>query len=256
MSRIVVALTFIIAGLLGLLIGTYVAESSKFWGVFLDHLAAAFIVVGLISISEKFLAEKEHTRQLLKYLNIHESVHHSGLHRSYIGADNADYTNIILKSKNLAIVFNDGKTWIGDRKFELLRQRLRNKSTITEVFLLRPEEEILKSIAQKTCVDGSTLEDEIERTKEKINETVRSLKSLQKESEHHGKLSIRFILYYPMYTLCLGDDEGIVSLYTTSSWKTREIPVLEIKKTDSNKSLYNFLKDDIERLRAQSDSIE
>ena len=253
-SRLIIALVLVCLGLGGLWGASLLHKDHETWARFLDHMSAALLVVGLISVLEKLVAEREAMKHWIEMFDLRESVHRAGIESAYLGAGDCDYSEILLRSQCVTIVLNDGKKWTNDKKADLLRKRLAKPGFETIVFLLNPESPFLDELAKKTHATEVTPEVEKGRIQQKIRETISALRDLHLESEKKGTLEIRLLLRFPTYTLCIGDDSAIATMYTASSWKTLDIPVLELRKKGTG-DLFSFFEQDVARLRTSQSEL-
>ncbi|WP_417381888.1 hypothetical protein [Gimesia sp.] len=253
--HIIIALSLLCFGLIGMIGATSLHHNHENIARFLDHLSAALIVVGLISMIEKIFVEKELISYLIELFKLKRSVHEAGISEAYVGPDKSKFEEILLSSHHLAIVFNDGYKWCSDTSIaRLLGTRFANKQTSTEIFLLNPECSFLDELAKKTRDEDQDIQLEKSRIAEKIDRTIALLQKLHSDSNTGSLLEIRLISAYPTYTLFLGDRSAIVSFYTITSSSRQPVPVLELCPLGSD-SFYEFFQKDLTRLKSSRETI-
>ncbi|MCA9063599.1 MAG: hypothetical protein KDA96_11085 [Planctomycetaceae bacterium] len=248
-SRILIAISLLCVGLLGIVGAIALHEHHESWSRFLDHLSAALIVVGLISVIEKVFAERELVARLVDLFGLRRSVYEAGVHDAYVGPENTHFEDLLLGSHQLSIVFNDGYKWCSSTAIAtLLCKRFSNPKSTTDVFLLDPACSYIEELARKTRDDGVEVGLERSRISEKIQKTIALLRKLHSEAANSSELNIYTIAAFPTYTLFMGDRSAIVTLYTTTSRSRQPVPVFEVRPTGPD-SFFEFFQSDLIRLK-------
>lgn len=244
MRRYIIASVFVIIGLLAMFFKGKIPDPTA--AQFFGDLSSAILVSGLLSLLVRIFQDRESEYKLRKLLKIHNSIIDLGLEEIKTNVQAYDYSDIILNSKELNIVMNDGLRWVGNNTVQL-RKRF-SQETTTNFFLVDPESEFVTVLANK--VDTTT-----EKLKEKIKDTWAKLKEAYTLSERHGKLNIYCLKTYPTKSIFLSDDFLIETPYQTSCGRVN-IPLFIYKKSACEDSLYRFVEMDIKALKKESRLID
>ena len=211
----------------------------------LDHLGAAILVVGCFSAYEKAIAEHLLIRHVSELFSLKHSIRESGLETICPDASEFNYGNDFLtESPSLCLVFNDGKKWSSNH-YKQLSERFKHEKFSTDVFLVNPQGPFLEILAEKTG-------DSPDRVRRKIERSISNFKDLYEESGKQGQLRIYYLNLFPTYTAFLNDKSGVVSWYSISSGRT-SVPAFVMKNINQSDTFFEFVKNDIERLKQQSE---
>lgn len=209
---------------------------------FLGDLSSAVLVSGSLSLLFKIFQEKESERTLKELLKIRDNLVDLGLEEMKPNVQVYDYSNIILNSKELNIVMNDGQRWVGNNTVQL--QKRFSENTITNFFLVDPESAFVTVLANKV---GTTPD----KLKEKIKDTWCKLKNAYELSAKQGELNIYCLKTYPTKSIFLSENLLIETPYQTSCGRAN-IPVFIYKNIAREDSLYKFVEMDIKALKNES----
>lgn len=138
---------------------------------------------------------------------------------------------------------NDGLRWVGNNS-PFLEKRFNRKNTETELYLVNPESDFCKALANKTSISHDDL-------RIKINQTVSLIEATYKKSEKKGQLRVYYLKNYPTQTLFYSEDRVIVTPYQTSSGRSI-IPLFEYEYEDGDISIASHLFEDLKRVRQES----
>jgi len=186
---------------------------------------------------------QKNTDRLLNKLNLTQQ-EIIGLEEVEAEANSYDYSELILNSKNLFLVLNDGRTWLSNRN-SLFRKRFEDPEKTTTLFITHPESTMLSVLARR---EG---EKTTERIQGKIEQTVRLLHRIKLQDT---KLEIYGHFLYNPYSLFLGDNTAIITPYFFSRVK-RTLPVLKFKDSGDARCYYQEARRDLEDLRQDSKDI-
>ena len=126
----------------------------------------------------------------------------------------------------------------------IYRTPLNRKNTATEFFLVNPDSDFCKALANKT-------DKAIEDLKNKIEQSISQIESIYNKTEKKGNLRIYLLKNYPTQTLFYADDTVIVTPYQTSSGRSI-IPLYEYEYNDGDTSIASHLFNDLELVRKES----
>jgi hypothetical protein len=186
---------------------------------------------------------KRSTEQLLEKLDLKKQIGDIGLEEVSLNANSYDYSSLILHSRDLVVVLNDGRTWVSERS-DLFQQRFKDSEKTTTFFLTHPNSTLLPILAQREA----TSEDSI---KKKISDTLSRL-NLDKCDDTNLKVYGHY--FYNPFSLFLGDDVAIITPYFYSRVK-RALPVFKFRDNNEAHCYYQLVKLDIESLILDAEDI-
>lgn len=246
-------LAITIAGLILLVISLQPQQGqtqSNFFSLILNQLSTALLVGGLLSGTfELFLRQEfvdisdENTQKILDEITLARKETSLGLKEAIIDARSYDYSSLILGSDKLTIVLNDGKTWTSNNE-PLLERRFEDPSKETTFILVHPDSPELKALANKV---GSSEE----ALKAKIGETIRFLNRLKLSNTN---LNIYGHSFPNPYSLFLGDDEAIITLYFHGG-ESRAFPLFRFQDRIDGHCFFKGLQKSTEKLKSQAGDI-
>jgi hypothetical protein len=197
----------------------------------------------------KALSEKiEKSASILRIeMGITESMEKIGLVRVFEDSYNQpDYQEMILKSRKLTILLNNGDSWLTGGNGEKVRwfeKRFLDEEKETTFILIHPEAPALEVIALREKKKAPEF-------KYKIGNTVKILRGLKKEKT---KLNIcGYKLYYP-YSLYITEEFALFSPFMAASGKG-SIPGYQYVSRGED-CFYTKLLKDIEALMEHTESI-
>ena len=179
-------------------------------------------------------------------MGISTSITQSHLKAILTDSSKYNYSNVIEKVADFSVIINDGLRWVGNNS-NSLEKRFNRKNTATEFFLVNPESDFCKALANKT---DKTLED----LKSKIEQSIFQIESTYNKTEKKGMLKIYLLKNYPTQTLFYDDDTVIVTPYQTSSGRS-VIPLYEYEYNEGDTSIASHLFKDLELVRKESSLI-
>jgi hypothetical protein len=209
------------------------------------------IELRLATASEQTLRQIEHnvsgaiTEALSKTMEMSQLAKDSdqiGLVAVMNDASKYDYSEILIDSRQLTVVLNDGRTWASVHR-DQLRRRFEDSSKETTFILCHPDSAMIQVLARK----GST---DVETIRARIKETVTLLEEI---IQPETKLEILGHHVFNPYSLILGDDSAVVIPYFLSRGG-RRVPLWKIRKTKTN-GFFRDLSDDVQRLRMDTKAI-
>jgi len=240
-----ILITFVVAGLALSLIATTCPQGS--WiGAWLLQLAAVLVIGGGIGIMDKTLLHRDHFDNTRKLFMIHESAVQLGLRDITRDANQYSYSRLIRKSPSLSIVLNDGRTWVSAHITDI-KVRFENKEFVTEFFVPDPKGYFVSIIAKKT---GYAVEDQIAKIEQAKNRLIEEFRI----GGQLATLRIYHIPHFPTHSVFLGSDEALVSQYGVSSGR-RAVPIFAYLRLSDNNCLYADVRDDVAKLRAESECV-
>jgi len=166
-----------------------------------------------------------------------------GLIEVSIDGNYYDYTSLILESKNLKIVLNEGRSWVS-RNLNLLRERFKNPNMETVFYLLHPDSPMLTVLARKV---NSTPDDQ----RSKIADTIRLL---NENKCPETKLRIYGHFLYNPYSLFLSEDFAIVVPYFISRAR-KTLNLFRFQDIDDAYCHHKELQLDLKELQNDSEDI-
>jgi hypothetical protein len=212
------------------------------WPTWLDTLGTTLFIAGSLGVIDKALLSSSFIKQIQKVFNLHESTTAHGLERVSLNAGNFDYARLIEDSSELRIVMNDARTWVSSRIDQF--QRRFSKRVKTEVFIVDPDGQFSKVLADKTGY-------EMPAQKAKALEAVNRFKEEFERMGSRGELRIYFLKYFPTHSVVIGDDSAVVTLYGISKGR-RAVPTFLFERTNRADDIFCTLLKDVQNLQKES----
>ena len=209
----------------------------------LGNVGSVVLISGLLTLLNNLIVKKYDDERLQKLLGLSESVTKSGLKTILTNCSEYNYTTLIEKSETFSVIMNDGLRWVGNNT-PALEKRFNRKHSETELFLVDPEGEFLKVLAEKTSMSADALI-------AKIRQTVSLVESTYEKSGQKGVLRVYYLRHYPTQTVFYADDCVIVTPYQTSSGRS-VIPLYEYGYEEDVVSIASHLVGDLGRVREES----
>lgn len=237
-----------------------VAFASKTLQMLLTTVGALSLGVGLVVLIYEFLLardierfSKQNLGQVLNAIGNFDSslAHRMKLTKEYsrVGlvevcedCTNFDYGPILLESRRLVVVLNDGRTWASVHR-DRLRRRFTDPAKATTFFLCHPDSAMLAVLARKGSHNAQTIQS-------RIAETVRLLEDIKQPSTvleilgHH--------LFNP-HALVLGDESAVLAPYFFSRGG-RTVPAMRFQDL-GGPCYFRDIVEDVERLRMDAQEI-
>lgn len=218
-------------------------ETHPFWSTFFGNVGSAVLICGLLSLFQILITKKFDDDNLRHLLGISSSIKTSRLKTIMTNCADYNYKEIITKSADFSAIMNDGLRWVGNNT-PLLEKRFNRKNTETDFYLVNPDSDFCKALANKTNIT----EDELQN---KIKQTVSLIETTYNRSEKKGQLRVYYLKNYPTQTLFYSEDRVIVTPYQTSSGRSI-IPLYEYEYEEGDVSIASHLFDDLKRVKAES----
>lgn len=232
-----------IIGLLLFLIQSYWLKQHTFCYNAIGNIASAAAIGGLLSLIQQAILRKDEEQNLLKLFKISNSIRESGIEDIMTDSHEYAYRDMILKSKELHIIMNDGRHWV-ETNTPSLEIRFGIEGTLTEMFLVNPDSDFCKALALKT---GYSLID----LKAKIELTVKMLNDAYSKSAKKGVLKIYYLKNYPTHTLFYSEDTIIETPYQTASGRNI-VPLFKYNYTRGKTSIGDYLFKDLQNVQEES----
>lgn len=246
MKRIPIYLILSILVAVGLalfLVQATVCNVNTFWYNAVGNVASALLVTGVISLLYELIMRAQHDKDVERLFHISESIIKSGLENIYTDSSKYDFTPLINNAKEFYAIMNDGFRWVCNNSVEL-EKRFNVENSITEFYLVDPGSDFCRSLANKTSV-------EVDSLKEKIEKTVKELKSTYNKSEKKGILKIYYLKNYPTQSIFYSDKKVVTTPYQTSSGRS-VIPLFEYTSFEHKESIAGHLNKDLGIVRNES----
>lgn len=163
-------------------------------------------------------------------LGLAECVHDSSVY---------DYTAILVESKSVTILLNDGRTWTSVHRDRLRRRFAGNGSTT--IYLIHPDSAILPVLARKGGIEPEVLRGRIQETLSLLADICGPTTRLEVLGHH---------LFNP-HSLVLSEKRGLVTPYFASRGG-RTVPVFAFEDVGQD-CHYRQMAADMEALRMDSE---
>ena len=233
----------VIVGLVLFLAQSYWLKQNTFSYNAVGNIASAAVIGGLLSLIQQAILRKDEEQNLLKLFGISNSIKESGIEEIMTDSHDYAYRDMILKSKELHIIMNDGRHWV-ETNSPSLEIRFGLQGTLTEMFLVDPESDFCKALAKKT---GYMIED----LKSKIQMSIKLLNDAYEKSAKKGDLKIYYLKNYPTHTLFYSEDTIIETPYQTASGRNI-VPLYKYNYTRGKTSIGDYLFKDLQNVQAES----
>jgi hypothetical protein len=165
-----------------------------------------------------------------------------GLHGIHPDASTFDFGSLISESQSLAMVLNDGRTWLSVHR-DRLRRRFQDPRKETTVILTHPDSPMVAVLARKANTEGDAI-------RAKLEESVALLMEIRSDTTVIEVLG--HFLFNP-HAVFVGDDRAYVTPYFTSRGG-RTVPVFEYIDAGPD-SMFRSLREDVEGLRIDCASL-
>lgn len=225
--------------LLAYLSATNLAEALTGIALFLAISGAAVIGYQLNSLKRDQAIQRE-AGEIKRVFMDHSPL---GLVSVSTDASSYDYTELLVSSRKLVIVLNDGRTWLSVHR-DRLRKRFADARTRTTVFLIHPNSDLLSIQARK----GST---DVHGLRAKIHESLALLSAIK---QGNPNLEVLGHHLYNTHSVVLGDSDAALTPYFLSRGG-RAVPLYHYVDT-GGPCYFRDLADDLEQLRIDSEEID
>lgn len=245
-NYILVLSILIILGLLCFICQSIWLRNYPIWNAVFGNLGCVLLISGTLELLHKVILRHEEEKEMEELFGVSLAIRQSGLKTIMTNSSNYDYTAIISESNDFSVIINDGLRWIGNNS-QLLEDRFNKRATNTEFYFVNPNGLFAEALAQKTSV-------ELDFLKSKIEQSISLLESTYNKSQKQGELKIYFLKNYPTQTLFYSERKVIITPYQTSGGRAT-IPLYEYKYSEGYDSIGNHYKDDLEKVRNESQLI-
>jgi hypothetical protein len=261
MKTVVVALFFVVAGLVALLVSIELDEKSHpVAKSLLREFATISIIGGTLHVTyelfqriEYVRATEEHTETVLEslertsraifdHLSLAEETLKMGLAAIHPDASNYDYAPMIEHAATLTIVLNDGRTWVSNNAGRL-RKRLADPSRKTRFFFLHPQSPMQMVLARKYGSSETALA-------AKLNETLMMLADV---APPEANLEVFAHNLFNPHSVFIADSHAIISPYFHSRTR-RTVPALRFQDTDEG-CFFREIREDIDALMLDAETL-
>lgn len=232
----------LVGSVLLLLLSTEVVPKSHWSATWLIELARVLLIGGVIGLVDRIIVYRDYLWDNERLFKLHETTTDTGLIE--IGKDSSryDFSAMIRDSKRLAIVANDGRTWISSRITDFQHRFCQDHFT-TELFVLDPDSLGLKVVATKTGYSELEQQDKVRQAQNRLIDEYTQRK--------HGTLRIYHIPHFPTHSVFLADSEAVFTLYGASSGR-RTVPFFRFEQIKHHDGIYWDITEDIEKLKSES----
>ncbi len=198
----------------------------------LETMATTLMVAGTIGLFFQSIALNEIMAIIERHFKVFKGVNEVGLND--IHADDKDFAfdDMLLSSRELTIVMNDGRRWVG-RHSDLLRKRLSYPYYKTTFIFQHPESDMINILAKKTQHPPIYIQ-------EKIEGTVKELHSFERNESHELKTYGHEL--YNVYALFISEDFAAYTPYNIA-YGRYTVPIFVFKK-QRTESQYDMLQKD------------
>lgn len=243
---LIIALLIIIGGGCYLIQALIDTNEHPQWSTFFGNVGSAVLICGLLTLFQNLITKKYDDDNLKHLLGISSSIKHSHLKTILTDSSKYNFGSVITKSADFSVIINDGLRWVGNNS-NSLEKRFNRKNTETEFFLVDPNSDFCKALANKT-------ERSVDDLKNKIEQSISQIETTYNKTEKKGSLKIYLLKNYPTQTLFYADDVVIVTPYQTSSGRS-VIPLYEYEYNEGDTSIASHLFQDLKLVRKESSLI-
>lgn len=246
-------LVLIIVGMFFVLLSVW--TDNLFWQAILSNIASALFITGIFSLINEYLLKDSLVELILSKLRLKESIEKTGVEMVFSNLAEIDYDYFLKKGKsNIDIYHIYGRTWTNNHRDELREKLLRSNCKI-RVLLLSPDSMFLPALAEGYGISLETLKDRIKEVEDTWKEMYK-----EKLKVNRRKTQSTLELYYtkgkPFYSLYRIDDRIISVTSSIAKEKSKSVPSLVCKNTYKNNDLFDFYKNEIEKVVNESEKVE
>lgn len=249
---IIVGLVGLVVALALLLTAQNITDQKFGWlKLLLESLAGTVIVAATVGLIVQRLAHKELLKAMdkttaaitteMKTLRAFEEL---GLIDACSDCNNFSFTDLLLSSKELMIVMNDGKSWVG-RNAGLLRKRLLLPDASTILMVQHPDSPMIPVLAHK-------VEQSDDFIRQKIADTVRELHSFERSATH--QLRVLGHYFFNVHTLFMTEEQVAMTPYLITPG--RNTTPLFLFERRGQSAQYDRWRHDLEQLLKVSKPLE
>lgn len=250
---IISMLSLIIVGIFFVLLSVLI--ENLFWQTILNNIASALFITGVFGLINEYLLKESLVELILSKLRLKESIEKTGVEMVFSNLAEIDYDYFLKKGKsNIDIYHIYGRTWTNTHRDEIREKLIRSNCKI-RVLLLSPDSMFLPALADDYDISVETLKERIYE----VEDTWRKMYS-EKLKTNKRKTQSTLELYYtkgkPFYSLYRIDDRIINVTSSISKEKSKAVPSLVCKNTFKNNDLFDFYKNEIEKVISESEKVD
>ncbi|WIX31668.1 hypothetical protein QO259_12675 [Salinicola sp. JS01] len=241
-SRTTIAiLALVVIGLVLIVVSLWLTEG--FWSQLCSQLSTALLVGGIwTGVYEWFMRKdfinvnREQAKEILDRIKLAQGEESIGLYEVYDDSNDFNYSSLLLQSRQLTILLNDGRTWISTHS-EDIKKRLRDREKSTTFLVLHPEAKMLEVMAIKVDSTPANL-------RAKIAESVKMLRNL---SDSDSNVEILGHHLFNPQSMFIGDSIAVVTPYYAARGR-RTVPLFRFGDSGDH-SYYRKLMEDLHDLK-------
>lgn len=209
----------------------------------IGDLASALLICGAVSLLQEIFTNDESYRKIMNLFKVSEAVKDSGLNDIKTDSNDYNFKDLIRGSENFYTIMNDGLRWV-ETNSPALVERFSHKGYSTEFYFVDPEGAFAPALATKTAR-------ELQSLKEKIKQSVQTIKDTYERSRKQGVVKIYYLKNYPTQSLFYTDNTVIVTSYQTSCGRNI-VPLYEYRYSKRETNIAKYLYNDLDNVRNES----
>jgi hypothetical protein len=217
----------------------------------LTNLGSTIMVAATVGLLFESLTRREMMHlmnetklSIAKQIRTLQSLEDLGLIDAVLDSNTYSFKNLILTSRELIVVMNDGRSWVG-RNIDFLQNRMLLPNHKTTFIFQHPESVMCAEVLPKKFEQSSSF------VQEKIRETVRELKSYQRADSHELQILGHFL--FNSYSMFLTDEYAVMVPYYISPGRNT-VPLLFFERRGQS-SQYQKFYNDMQQLIRRSQSL-
>lgn len=220
--------------------------SISLWYTMVGDLASALLICGAISLLQEIFTNDESFRKMMNLFKISEAVKDSGLTDIKTDSNDYNFKTLIRESENFYTIMNDVLRWV-ETNSPVLVERFGHKGYTTEFYFVNPDGAFAPALAIKTAC-------ELQSLKDKIHQSVLTIKETYERSEKKGIVKIYYLKNYPTQSIFYTDHTVVVTTYQTSCGRN-VVPLYEYRYSKRETNIAKYLYNDLDNVRNESDLI-
>lgn len=218
-------------------------DNTSLWYTMIGDLASALLICGAVSLLQEIFTNDESYRKIMNLFKVSEAVKDSGLTDIKTDSNDYNFKDLIRDSENFYTIMNDGLRWV-ETNSPALVERFSHKGYSTEFYFVDPEGAFAPALATKTARELPSL-------KEKIRQSVQTIKDTYERSRKQGVVKIYYLKNYPTQSLFYTDNTVIVTSYQTSCGRNI-VPLYEYRYSKRETNIAKYLYNDLDNVRNES----
>lgn len=218
-------------------------DNTSLWYTMIGDLASALLICGAVSLLQEIFTNDESYRKIMNLFKVSEAVKDSGLTDIKTDSNDYNFKDLIRDSEYFYTIMNDGLRWV-ETNSPALVERFSHKGYSTEFYFVDPEGAFAPALATKTARELPSL-------KEKIRQSVQTIKDTYERSRKQGVVKIYYLKNYPTQSLFYTDNTVIVTSYQTSCGRNI-VPLYEYRYSKRETNIAKYLYNDLDNVRNES----